>query len=278
MGTVTVELTNGFGNNIFQYVAARQLAYFLKSELIVLPPEPDYYAIPDLEKMGIKISQSSTHREEIIIDDSNYLSSFNRKIQNKNITVSGYFENYKYFIENLDLIKPWFPEVTPRQDNDLVLHFRGGDRLFYKNGFDSNPPVENFLNAINKFDFDRLHIVTDMSEWRPLTNSELNDMKFHYDAPPSSRVNIETSTEYFNSIVEGLLPLDPIIRHGSVGDDFNYIRTFKNILFQHGTLSWWAAFLSDADKVGVYGPWRPWKADSNKNLSDVKLDRWFKWE
>ena len=81
MGTVTVELTNGFGNNIFQYVAARQLAYFLKSELIVLPPEPDYYAIPDLEKMGIKISQSPTHREEIIIDDSNYLSSFNRKIQ-----------------------------------------------------------------------------------------------------------------------------------------------------------------------------------------------------
>jgi hypothetical protein len=48
-------------------------------------------------------------------------------------------------------------------------------------------------------------------------------------------------------------------------------------MFEHGTLSWWAAFLSDASRVGVYGPWRPWKGASNKNLSNVPLDTWFKW-
>ena len=60
--------------------------------------------------------------------------------------------------------------------------------------------------------------------------------------------------------------------------DFNFIRTFDNILFEHGTLGWWAAFLSDASKVGVYGPWRAWKGKSNKNLSQVSLEGWFQWK
>ena len=70
----------------------------------------------------------------------------------------------------------------------------------------------------------------------------------------------------------------PVVKNRSVLEDFNFIRTFDNILFQHGTMSWWSAFLSDASKIGVYGPWRPWKGKSNKNLSKVNLDTWFTWE
>jgi len=73
-------------------------------------------------------------------------------------------------------------------------------------------------------------------------------------------------------------PFNPIVEKRSVGEDFNFIRTFDNILFEHGTMSWWAAFLSSAGKVGVYGPWRQWKGASNKNLSSVPLDNWFKWK
>ena len=46
----------------------------------------------------------------------------------------------------------------------------------------------------------------------------------------------------------------------------------------YGTMSWWASFVSQASKVGVYGPWREWKGNSNKNLSNVNLEGWFKWE
>jgi hypothetical protein len=46
-GTIAVQLTNGFGNNIFQYVAARLLSEYLESDLMLIPPTPDYYAIPD---------------------------------------------------------------------------------------------------------------------------------------------------------------------------------------------------------------------------------------
>ena len=71
---------------------------------------------------------------------------------------------------------------------------------------------------------------------------------------------------------------NPVVVHRNVLDDFNFMRQFDKILFQHGTMSWWAAFLSNASQVGVYGPWRPWKGTSNKNLSDVKIDGWFKWQ
>ena len=103
-------------------------------------------------------------------------------------------------------------------------------------------------------------------------------MNFHVDVEPSRRVDISLSTSYFNSLVEGFSKYSPVVKKRSIVEDFNHIRSFGNILFQHGTMGWWAAVLSDADKVGVYGPWRPWKGKSNKNLSDINLKGWFKWE
>ena len=103
-------------------------------------------------------------------------------------------------------------------------------------------------------------------------------MRFHRQVPESESVSINKSVDYFNSFVDGLSAYNPQVSHRSVGEDFQFIRTFDNILFQHGTLGWWAAVLSEASSVGVYGPWRPWKGTSNKNLSDIPIDTWFKWE
>ena len=275
---IYIKLTNGFGNNIFQYVAARQLAEFHNCELYAIPPSDDYYAINDLISLGVNFLDHRVHEKPYEVNENNYRKAFNKTLRTRPLIVSGYFEDYTLYEKNFHNIKSWFPKAKVRQDNDLVLHFRGGDRLFYKNGFGSKPSVDSFLNAINKFDFNKLHVVTDMPFWRHASNLELSKTKFHYDAPANIRVDIRESTEYFNSIVDGLSSFEPIVKHGSVGEDFNYIRTFKNILFEHGTLSWWASVLSDADKVGVYGPWRPWKGASNKNLSSVPIKGWFKWK
>ena len=91
------------------------------------------------------------------------------------------------------------------------------------------------------------------------------------------RVEAQKSVDYFNSLVDCFSKYNPVFKKRSVADDFQFIRGFKNILFQHGTMSWWAAALSEAERVGVYGPWRPWKGASNKNLSNVPIDSWFKW-
>lgn len=276
---VIVQLTNGFGNNIFQYVAARQLAEFFGQEVFAVAPSTGYYATDDLKNLGIKFIDSIPRLESAVnVGDHNYNLMFDEGLRGMNFYVQGYFEDYKYYVDNLTKIKSWFPNVEVRDDNDLILHFRAGDRLFYKNEFEHKPSVESYIKAIEMFEFENLHIVTDMPEWKIITEEDLKSYKFHHNVPLTDRIKPEESIGYFNSIVLGLKKFNPTISKGSVGEDFSNIRTFKNILFEHGTLSWWASILSESTMVGVYGPWRAWKKNANKNLSNVPIEGWFKWK
>ncbi len=279
MNKIYVQLTNGFGNNIFQYVAARLLAEHHNKELCALAPYRDYYAIEDLKKIGVNIvDHTFPPQDSITINENNYLEAYSKHYENSNLFLNGYFEDYRFYFEYLKKIKTWFPEQKTRDDNDLVIHMRTGDRLFMKNEFYSKPRAMNYLRAINKFEFNQLHIVTDMPVWDYITENDLKNFKFHVNIAENKRVPIAESVKYFNEIVEAFSFYSPIIKKRNVLDDFNHIRSFKNILFEHGTLSWWAAAVSSAKKVGVYGPWRPWKGEKNKNLSNIPIDTWFKWE
>ena len=117
-----------------------------------------------------------------------------------------------------------------------------------------------------------------MIEWNHLTEEKLEKMKFHVNVPAEDRVPAQMSIDYFNSFVDGLAKYDPNVEKRTISEDFNFIRSFNNVMFQHGTLGWWASTLSEASKVGVYGPWRPWKGKSNKNLSKIPLQGWFRWQ
>ncbi len=276
-GNVAIQLTNGFGNNIFQYTAARLLAEYLESDLMLIPPSKNYYAIPDLENLGMDFTPKKL-TNPIKILDKQYKSCYNKVLKGKDVILSGYFEDYTIYFDHLDKIRSWFPKSQSRNDNSLAIHMRTGDRLFMKNEFYTKPRAENYLKAIEKFDFDSLHIVTDMPKWDYVIGDELNNMKFHLNVPEHERVPIKESVKFFNELVDGFKKYNPVIKKRTIVDDFNFIRESDNILFEHGTLSWWAAVLSDAKKVGVYGPWRPWKGTKNKNLSKIPLKNWFQWE
>ena len=77
---VVVQLTNGFGNNLFQFIAARQLAEHHKKDLFLMT-NANYYAIKDLKKLGI--SGFITHRPPKkfkMVNDNNYLDFFLKTI------------------------------------------------------------------------------------------------------------------------------------------------------------------------------------------------------
>ena len=56
---IFVQLTNGFGNNLFQYNAARVLAEFHKKEVVAIPPSSDYYGIEPLMTLGVAFNDNS---------------------------------------------------------------------------------------------------------------------------------------------------------------------------------------------------------------------------
>ena len=275
---IAVKLTNGFGNNIFQYGAGRLLADYHKCYFFAIPPSKEYYAIDSLIALGVNFDSTIIVEDYQIIDDQNYLQAYDSKFASTNLILQGYFENYKYYLPKIELIKSWFPKVKTRTDNNLVIHFRGGDRLCYANEFYSKPNVQKYLNAITQFNFEKLHIVTDMPKWDYYTIKEFENSNFHVSLNNHEIVSTKESVEFFNAFVEGFSSYKPVVHHGELIDDFNLIRGSNNILFEHGTSSWWAAFLSNANKIGVYGPWRSFKKNNNKNLSQIPIDNWFKWD
>ena len=86
-GSVSVQLTNGFGNNIFQYVAARLLAEHLDSDLVLIPPTPNYYAIQDLKELNIPFN--NVERTQIInVKDSHYKACFDDALKGRHVSQS----------------------------------------------------------------------------------------------------------------------------------------------------------------------------------------------
>lgn len=266
--------TNGLGNNIFQYAYSRVLAEHLGARLDtkrlpVVGNKANHYPISSrFETIIINPSFQDWHA----LFDSGY---------NKNILIRGFPEDYTLYLDKLDKIRSWFPPIPRTNTKDLVFHLRLGDRLFYPETYDPRyyVPVDKFVEAIHQFSFERLYIATDMPTWDRISLNSIKKMRFHVN-PNLSTANIyKNAIDYFNEFYLKLAPMNPIVRTSTdVVSDFNFMRTFDQILFQHGTLAWWAAVISKAARVGVYGPWRPFRNHLNRNLSQINLPGWFQWQ
>jgi len=286
-GTVKVFLTVGFGNNLFQYIYARLLSEAHNSRLsIIFASDIECYH-NDLLKMGIEnTNYELSDLPTIDISDKNASRDyFGEEYHNHNFILRGYFEDYLLYKDDLCKIRSWFPSIEKTNNDDLVFHLRLGDRIFFANSYNPGMKVEpnEFLKAIKQFSYNRLHIVTDMHTWSCVTKEQVSKMKFHICGVGGTErtdtlKDLQIAANYINSLVESFATLNPLVRiNNSVADDFNFIRSFDNILLQHGTLAWWAAAISYASKVGVYSPWRPSKGKKNKNLGQTDFPGWFGW-
>ena len=236
--SVIVQLTNGFGNNLFQLVAARLLAKKYERKFQAILPWSDYYGLNELSKVwvgGIEVAAGFTSRQAVFVNDGNYAAAMAQdSMPDCNIVVRGHFEDYRYFVKNRDLIKSWLNPVGKTNDRDLVFHFRTGDRLFMMNEFEYKLSADNYRKAIESFDFDRLHIVSDLPELRQYTPEELGSLKFHNNVDASKSVGHEDIAEYLNSVVNALLQFEPVFESASISEDFDKMRSFNNIMFDSG--------------------------------------------
>jgi hypothetical protein len=271
--TVKVNFTAGVGNKIFQYVYGRLLAEhydlnFSSTGLDVLDiPATKFGLNKKYKTIFIPLEERNWHKYFSINSRCNFI-------------VETYPEDFTLYKPHMNRIRSWFNDVPKTNNDDLVFHLRLGDRLLHKNDHQPCMKVlaEEYIDAIERFDFDRLHIVTDMNVWKKVTPEEIQKMEFPMKFPKKWRVEPSVAASYFNSLVEAFNELDPIVRTGhTIKDDFNFMRSFDKILLQRGTLSWWAAALSHASKVGVFGPWSPVSGENNRNLGQTDFEGWFHW-
>ena len=184
----------------------------------------------------------------------------------------------------MNKIRSWFPAVKKRKNKDLVIHFRLRNRLVWETHYKNFIKPESYKRIIkDNFNFDRLYIVTDMDKWGHLDKKYIKniheDIKIKYRKNPTGFISHKVSIRYMNGLVDSLKEFNPILHHSSnFIDDFNFIRSFDQIMFKNSTFSWWASFLSNASKIGVFKLWKPGKGkDKNRNLGSTNLPSWFSW-
>ena len=102
---IYIKLTNGFGNNLFQYNAARLLAEYHNTKVFGIPPAPDYYGIKSLEKLGLRFESFNIDNAILIDGNQQFIKAFDQKYSNKDMILSGYFEDYRFFLPAREKIK-----------------------------------------------------------------------------------------------------------------------------------------------------------------------------
>jgi hypothetical protein len=214
------------GNKLFMYATPRIIADILKCNIIV-PKEP--LVRREMFHMGYVNSllplESIENRrniegEKIKISDSDL---FNAKtidnliniIGDKPIISHGYFAKYEYIKPYKNEIKRFYSHLIKpkRNNNDLVIMLRDStqDSRFILND-------DYYLDILEKENFDTLYV--------------------SYD-----------HIYKHNSLFKKIKKYNPIFLESDIISLFKEITSFNKILASQGTFSFWAAFLSNADKI-----------------------------
>ncbi|NKB63217.1 MAG: hypothetical protein GKR95_14225 [Gammaproteobacteria bacterium] len=272
---IQAHFTNGAGNQLFQYFFAYLLARHHNATLL----HSQLDVIEVNEKMDVCM-QGIEFDHVIGRYETDFLRFFEEPFWRNLKLGRCYPEDYRIYIPHIDHLKSQFPPPSEVNERDLVFHLRLGDRLLRRQDYELGMKLDltQLLGAINKIDFERLHIVTDMPYWRKLVPYDIKQMRFHMMPGEKRRIEPEIACDHFNNIVDFFSDFDLVVHTGNnVSEDFKFIRSFKKVLFQHATLSWWAAAIGNAEQVGVYGPWRPNAGKLNRNLGRTPLPGWFSW-
>ncbi len=288
-GTVKIKFSKGFGNNLFQYCFGRLLSEYHNLN----------YSHPAIPELGIKEETYSFNKNLRTVKfkaksnfeakkyDKDHQQWFNLKYNNHNFDFNHfmfYFEDYILYKPYLKKIKSWFSIIKKTNTKDLVLHFRLKNRLVWETHYKNFVKPETYRRVISSnFNFNKLYIVTDADKWDYVNKKDIKkiqeEIKIKYRKNLTGFIPIKKSISFMNGLVDSLKEFNPILYHNKKFiDDFNFIRSFDQIMFKNSTFSWWASVLSGASKVGVFGPWKPGKGKGKiKNLGKTNYDGWFSW-
>lgn len=224
------------GNKLFMYIGARLVSDFLDINLIV-PEEAIIWRESNIDKQKIEQFfpfKSILNRKEIkepVVNLNNAtfqqytIENIADNFKNHGFLYRSDFTNYNYIKPYKNLVKDIYKPLTQpqRNDNSLVIMLRSSNT-----GIDFEIKDDSYYtNIIENESFDKLYISLD-----------------HIDK--------------YQGLLEKLSKYNPIILDGPILDIFSQITSFKKIIACQGTFSFWACFLSEAEKIywpiTNYGP------------------------
>lgn len=231
---ISVNYAGRLGNNIFQYcfgrILAEELGYMMNKNL----SEFEYAK----EVNGLNFNSPIEVLEGHQIDLDGIVSNKNPRA----IILNGFFQRSEYFIKYKDKINEWLSlknkNFKKPNEYDLVVHVRGGDLLNQNPNCNHVPaPLYYYTNIIDSSKYEKLYIVCES---------------------PNDIIAKELNSIYPDSEIISQSPIE----------DYYFINHSKYIVLSLSSLSWWAAFLSDAKKIyfPMTGFWHPKGERKDVNL------------
>jgi hypothetical protein len=222
MITITDEFVSSnrnFGNKLFTYGVSKIISDTYGYKLNV--PNPSY-----IQRNGIIESFPFYSNDGIVIDEPSYYVSDRsmyelgmeviiQQAKDKNTFMDGYFLRYEYIKNHKDKLSDLYKNLIDSSDNknDVIILLRDSnvDSTF-------KLPDEYYINILENITFDNLFISFD-----------------HYHKHQSLITKLEGYT--------------PILLDLPILDLFKLITTKKTIIGCQGTFSFWACWLSNAEKI-----------------------------
>ena len=222
-GTITIKYNGRYGNNLFQYVAARIFAEKHNLNLLSI-----------LDDKGIKFKDNKVYgtppekMNNFVLKDNSYDLS-NNEIKYRGpgkYTLDGFFQNENYMYKNKHLISS-FIDFTIEKEHRFVLHVRLDD-YYFPNKRHLIISTEYYLDCIKKYsnDYDDIYIICD------------NTRK-------------EWERKYMDKLTNGIKEMNknPIYEKRGIKDDLKMIYNSNTIVTSNSTFCFWPVFFSHADKI-----------------------------
>jgi len=223
---VQINYNGRCGNKIFQYVSARIFSEKNKLNL--------------LTGLDCEIVKTKNHslfdddffEKQILINESSFdLDELNFYGKNVKYIFDDFFQNCVYINNNQELVISFFDlPILDKNNEDIVLNVRLDDKVHSNN-------LENPEN------WDKAEIVHPDYYKKILDSETYKNVYIVVD-----KIKYEWEKKYMSHFDQ----YNPILVSKTPVEDFNFIRSFNKIVTSVSTFSYWAAFLSDADKIYTF--------------------------
>jgi len=290
---VTVLISGGLGNQMFQYAAAKSLAVRMNTPMAfdLYPLEKKTNATPrsfELDVFDIDIPKRNTLKGKIFNKIAPYaqkhrkfFSVFNfftdtaailyqpsfEKIKGNNITMLGHFQNEKYFKDIKETVRADFTFRRPltgrnlelseklANNNSVAIHIRRGDYLTQKSA------VSNFVTCNKDYYEGAINYITEKVK-NPAFYVFSEDFEW-------IKENLDFNG-YPVTFIDWNKGKDSYI-------DMQLMSLCKHNIIANSSFSWWGAWLNNNSQKIVIAPVK-WFKDENKNslLDDFYPDGWIK--
>ena len=252
---ISVFLQGGLGNQLFQVAAAKSLALDLKEDFAI---NHDICYTPNQGQKSGKYKNTFFRniKETIVVPNIIYKEpeySYNQIPKVKNISIQGYFQSEKYFINNKETIindftlgKEFFDEIRIWKDENKItkttvgVHIRRGDYLKFSHHHKING-IEYYQAAFKEFNNVSFIIVSDDIQW--------------------AKENITGNNIYYSDLNDEI-------------KDFCLLMSCDHNINANSTFSWWASYLNKNLNKKIYVPSEWYTKEANCNIKDLIPEKW----